>query len=142
MEQRLSLVTLGAADIVRAKAFYREVFGWTPFMEMDDIAFFDMGGLVLAVWTHAGLRADMQREGEPGAYRGSAIAYNARNEAEVDSIFSNLKAKGAAILKAPVKVDWGGYSGYVADPDGNAWEIAFNPGWPIGADGRLVLPKA
>ncbi|MBI1188564.1 MAG: VOC family protein [Alphaproteobacteria bacterium] len=142
MEQRLSLVTLGCADQARAKAFYKDAFGWTPFMEMDDIAFFDLGGVVLAVWTHDGLKADSHTDGALGAYRGSALAYNARTEAEVDAIFADLRARGAAILKAPVKAEWGGYSGYIADPDGHAWEIAYNPGWPIGPDGRLQIVKS
>jgi hypothetical protein len=140
LEQRLSLVTLGCADQVRAKAFYRDVFGWTPFLETDDIAFFDLGGIVLGVWTHEGLKADSHTDGPLSAYRGSALAYNTRSEAEVDAIFADLKAKGATILKPPVKAEWGGYSGYIADPDGHAWEIAYNPGWPIGAEGRLQIP--
>ncbi|MGE0829287.1 MAG: VOC family protein [Hyphomonadaceae bacterium] len=141
LEQRLSLVTLGCADLARAKAFYKDVLGWRPFMEMDDIAFFDLGGLCFALWTEAGLRADMMREAAPGSgvFRGISLAHNLRSEAEVDSAFAKLEAAGVQILKPPHRADWGGYSGYFADPDGNAWELAFNPMWPIDADGRLRL---
>jgi hypothetical protein len=135
-------VTLASADHARAKAFYKDVFGWTPFMEMDDIAFFDLGGIVLGLWTHEGLKSDSQTDGPLSAYRGGALAYNARSEGEVDAIFAALKAKGATVLKAPARTEWGGCSGYIADPDGHAWEIAYNPGWPIGLDGRLQLPTS
>jgi catechol 2,3-dioxygenase-like lactoylglutathione lyase family enzyme len=141
LEQRLSLVTLGVADMTRAREFYGQTLGWTPFFEMDDIALFDMGGLVFGLFVHKGLSEDMKRNliAAPEAYRGFALAHNVRSEADVDEAFARLKAAGAAILKEPERAEWGGHSGYFADPDGHPWEIAFTPTWRIGADGRLQL---
>lgn len=143
-EPRLSVITLGVADVARAKAFYAEALGWAPFFSMDDIAFFNLNGLVFGLFKHEAFREDMKREGAivPGAYRGYALAHNVGSEAEVDALFADVSAAGAEILKAPHKTDWGGYSGYFADPDGNPWEVAFNPHWPIGADGRLEIAAA
>lgn len=139
IEQRLSVVTLGSADLARAQAFYVKTLGWQPFVEMDDVVFFDLGGLVFGLFAHGDFMADMKRDVQaaPDAYRGFALAHNVRSEAEVDAVFARLEDAGAAILKRPEKAPWGGYSGYFADPDGHAWEIAFNPMWSIGADGRL-----
>jgi catechol 2,3-dioxygenase-like lactoylglutathione lyase family enzyme len=141
LEQRLSLVTLGSADIARSKAFYTKTLGWTPFFEVEDTVFFDLGGLVLSLFAHKGLSEDMKRDimTAPDAYRGFSLAHNVRSEAEVDAIFAKLRAAGAAILKEPERAPWGGYSGYFADPDGHPWEVAFNPAWTIGADGRLQV---
>jgi catechol 2,3-dioxygenase-like lactoylglutathione lyase family enzyme len=147
LEPRLNLVTLASADIARAARFYKETLGWTPFVEADDIAFFDLGGVVLGFWTTAGLAGDVGAGGAgagaeraPDA-RGFALSHNCRSEADVDGAFARLRAAGASILKAPHKTEWGGYSGYFADPDGNAWEIAFNPHWPLDVAGRIVPPK-
>lgn len=141
---RVSVITLGVADVARAAAFYEKALGWTLFFSMDDIAFFDLNGLVLGLFKHEAFRADMGRGGafEAGAYRGFALAHNVRGEAEVDALFAAVSAAGAEILKPPHKTDWGGYSGYFADLDGNPWEVAFNPHWPIGADGRLEIRAA
>ncbi len=143
VEARASVITLGVADVARAKAFYEKALGWTPFFSMDDIAFFDLNGLVFGLFKHEAFRADMGRAGafDAGAYRGFALAHNVRSEAQVDALFAAVSGAGAAILKAPHKTEWGGYSGYFADPDGNPWEVAFNPHWPIGADGRLEIEK-
>ena len=141
LEQRLSVVTLGAADISRSKAFYSKTLGWTPFFEAEDTVFFDLGGIVLGLYAHKGLSEDMKRNlmAAPEAYRDFALAHNVRSEAEVDAAFAKLKAAGAAILKEPERAPWGGYCGYFADPDGHPWEIAFNPAWPISGDGRLQV---
>jgi catechol 2,3-dioxygenase-like lactoylglutathione lyase family enzyme len=140
LEQRLSLVTLGVADLARAKAFYSGVLGWKPCGDDPNIVFFDLGGLMLALYPHDALAADMHASApaDPPPYHGFTLAYNTRSEAEVDEVFAKLTQGGAAILKAPEKAFWGGYSGYFRDPDGHAWEVAFNPFWQIGADGRVT----
>jgi uncharacterized protein len=141
MEPRITLITLGVADLPRAVAFYRDVVGWTPASIVDETAFFDLGGLILALWPHRELAAE---EGMPGAevgpYHGFAVAHNARSRDEVDAIFAGLRERGAMIVRPPAETDWGGYSGYFADPDGHQWEVAWNPFWPIRADGRIDLP--
>lgn len=141
MEPRVSLITLGVADLERALTFYEQVLGWKVAQQLPGIAFFDLGGLVLALYPHADLADDMQL-GAPvtrGAYEGFALAHNLRSVQEVDTLFAHLARHGATIVKPPHKADWGGYSGYFADPDGHKWEVAYNPYWTIGADGRIGL---
>lgn len=141
MEPRVSLVTLGVADLDRAVAFYENVLGWTVAQHPPGVAFFDLGGLILALFPHADLAQDMQLA-QPivgGGYEGFTLAHNLRSIAEVDALFAQLKRRGATIVKPPHKTDWGGYSGYFADPDGHKWEVAHNPFWTVRADGRITL---
>ena len=140
MEQRISLITLGVADLQRAVNFYEQIVGWKAEASPPGVAFFDLNGVVFALWPHDELAKDMgvTKESRPG-YPGYALAQNARNEAEVDAIFDRLKKHGATILKQPQKAFWGGYSGYFSDPDGHTWEIAYNPFWTIQADGRVSM---
>ena len=132
MEQRMSLITLGVADLQRAAAFYEQVVGWRAEQSPPGVIFFDLDGIVFALWPHDELAKDMGMSAERvPAYRGYALAYNARSQEEVDAIFACLKANDATIVKAPQKTFWGGYSGYFSDPDGHTWEIAYNPFWTV-----------
>jgi uncharacterized protein len=143
MDPRLTLVTLGVADLDRAVAFYRDALGWTPASTADGVAFFDLDGLVLALWPHRDLAADSGLSPEGlGAYHGFALAQNLRSREEVDALFEHLRERGADIAKPPVETDWGGYSGYFTDLDGHHWEVAWNPFWPMRDDGRIDLPTA
>lgn len=135
MQQQISLITLGVADMARAKAFYRAGFGWEPAFEMDDLAFFQMNGLVFGLWEKAQLEDDMQR---PLTGTGSfAMAHNVASAEAVDTAIEALVAAGATLLRKGDAPPHGGYRGYVADPDGNAWEIAWNSAWPIDEHGRV-----
>ncbi len=142
MEQRLSMITLGVADLETSKQFYEQVVGWTSAHGPDGIAFFDLGGMVLSLYPHADLIKDMspgEASSFDSSYHGFALAHNARSEEEVDGIFSRLKANGAKIIKEPEEAFWGGYSGYFSDPDGHPWEVAYNPYWSILEDGRVQM---
>lgn len=137
MQQQISVITLGVADVARAKAFYREGFGWEPVFEMDDIAFFQMNGLVFGLWDKAQLEGDMQRPASgTGAF---ALAHNVGGVTEVDAAMTRLVAAGATVLRPADHPPHGGYRGYIADPDGNAWEIAWNPAWPISPEGHVTF---
>lgn len=139
--QRVTLITLGVADLARARAFYAAL-GWRPAEEAEGVSFYQMNGLVLALFGQADLAAD---QGRPGAALGTGavtLAQNFATEGEVDAAFAAAIAAGATALKAPEKVFWGGYCGYWADPDGHVWEIAMNPFWPLEPDGSLILPPA
>lgn len=136
MEARLSLVTLGVADIARSKAFY-EAMGFRAVFENEQIVFLPMGGLVLALFGKHDLDADMARENAGNGH--IALAHNTRSEAEVDAIIDHAVASGGSLLKAAHNAEWGGYSGYFADPDGHAWEVAYNPHWTIDAEGRIDM---
>ena len=140
MEPRLSLVTLGVADLPRARAFYENVVGWKAAPSPPEIAFFDLDGVVFSLLPHDELAKDFGGTNESTkGYQGFALAHNVRSQEEVDAIFTRLKANGANIVRAPHKAPWGGYSGYFADPDEHKWEIAFNPYWTIRGDGRIVM---
>ncbi len=144
MEQRLSMITLGVADLKRAKTFYEDVVGWIAAPAPPEIAFFDLGGVVFSLYPHDDMAKDMSISVDDdgnSAYQGFALAHNARSKEEVDLIFSRLKEKGATILKEPKDVFWGGYSGYFSDPDGHSWEVAFNPHWEVQKDGRILMTK-
>ena len=144
MEQRLSMITLGVADLKCAKAFYEDVVGWKATPSPPEIAFYDMGEIVFSLYPHEDMARDMNiaaDDSDGSAYQGFALAHNARSKEEVDSIFSRLKKNGATIIKEPEEVFWGGYSGYFSDPDGHSWEVAYNPHWVIQEDGRVSMTK-
>jgi hypothetical protein len=141
MDQRITLITLGVADLDRAVRFYREGLGWTPSSSSvaGVVAFFQLNACALALWPRR-LLADDAGIADGGGWGGIALAQNQRSRDDVDAVFARAIAAGAAELRPPVETDWGGYSGYVADPDGHPWEIAHNPSWPLDDDGSLTLP--
>ena len=129
-KQRVTLVTLGVADLDRSRAFY-EAWGWVPAQVADEIVFFQGNGLVIALFGVRDLAAD---QGRPHAALGTgamSLAQNYGTVAEVDERFRAALAAGARMLKRPQSTDWGGYSGYVEDPDGHVWELAMNPFWTL-----------
>jgi catechol 2,3-dioxygenase-like lactoylglutathione lyase family enzyme len=139
MDQRLSLVTLGVADVARSRRFY-EALGWRASgASQADVTFFQLGGMALSLWGRAELAKDAAVP-DPGGWGGVALAHNARTRVEVDAILADARAAGARILKPAHDTFWGGYAGYFADPDGHAWEVAWNPHFPLGPDGSLELP--
>jgi predicted lactoylglutathione lyase len=139
MEQRLSLVTLGVGDLKRSRSFYVGM-GWKQSPSpSDDVVFFQAGGMVLGLWDRAALAEDSAVE-DGGGWGGITLAYNTRSVVEVDEVIEQARAAGATIGREPAKTFWGGYSGLFVDPDGHPWEVAFNPGWPIGDDGSVLLP--
>ena len=139
--QRVTLITLGVADLAAARAFYARL-GWQEHgASQESVAFFQMHGMVLGLFGSADLAAD---QGRPDAKLGTGaitLAQNFTTKAEVDAAFAAALAAGGTALKVPEKVFWGGYSGYWADPDGHVWELAMNPYWPLAADGSLTLPE-
>lgn len=139
MEQRLSLVTLGVADLERSRAFY-EALGWKSNTDPGEgVVFFQSGGMILALWGRAQL-ADDSGVSDGGGWGGVTLAHNVGSAAEVDTVIEEARAAGARIARAGAETFWGGYSGAFIDPDGHPWEVAHNPHWTIGDDGSLVLP--
>jgi catechol 2,3-dioxygenase-like lactoylglutathione lyase family enzyme len=138
MEQRISLVTLGVDDVARARRFY-EALGWSG-QEVQETVFLAAGGVVLVLWGRALLADDAGAPpGRPGAVS-VALAHNVRTPAEVDAVLAAAEAAGATITRPAGPTPYGGYAGYFADPDGHYWEIAYNPGFVLAADGSVVLP--
>lgn len=142
MEQRLSLVTLGVADLARARAFYADGLGWTPTdVGSEEIVFFQLAGIAFGLYGRDDLAADAGLDDASGAgFGGIALAHNTRTREEVDTVLALAERAGATIVKPAEDAFWGGYSGYFADPDGHLWEIAWNPGFAIDADGHVHLP--
>jgi uncharacterized protein len=137
MQQQMSVITLGIADLARSKRFYAEGFGWTPVFQNDDIVFYQMNGFVLGTWLKRELEADMKQtlSSAPGPY---SLAHNVTESGEVSKILDRLVQFGGKLLRAADAPPHGGLRGYVADPDGHAWEIAWNPQWPISPEGYVT----
>ena len=129
MEQRVSLITLGVADLARARAFY-EALGWTTRADPgDDVVFFQAGGMVVALWSREELAADSGVV-DGGGWGGVTLAYNVRSPEEVDAVVAEAEAAGARIPRRGAPTFWGGYSGVFVDPEGHPWEVAHNPTGP------------
>jgi hypothetical protein len=137
VEQRVSLITLGVADIGRANRFYGDL-GWTGESPDGEVVFFQAGGMVVALWGREQLARDSVVE-DRGGWGGITLAHNVRSPAEVDAVIAEAERAGATITRRPLPTVWGGYSGIFVDPDGHAWEVAHNPGWPLAEDGSVRL---
>lgn len=140
--KRLNIVTLGVQDVQRSKKFYLDLFGWKPNSEdSDNIAFFDMGGYMLALYPWKLLAEDVTVSPAGEGFRGVTLAHNVQSKPDVAEMLEKAKACGARILKPAQDVFWGGHSGYFQDLDGHYWEVAWNPFCPVGSDGRLEAAK-
>jgi catechol 2,3-dioxygenase-like lactoylglutathione lyase family enzyme len=139
MEQRLSLVTLGVADLARARRFYEDGLGWVRGNKDEGVAFYQMPGGIFALWSRPALAEDARVSDSGATFSGMALAYNARSREEVDAVLAEAEAAGAEIVKPAHETFWGGYSGYFADPDAHLWEVAHNPFWVIAEDGAIRL---
>lgn len=137
MEPRVSLVTLGVADLGRAKAFY-EALGWRGEQPSDDVVFFQAGGMVVALWDREKLAEDSGVE-DTGGWGGITLAHNVHSPEEVDAVLAEAERAGATIARPGAATFWGGYSGAFADPDGHPWEVAHNPFWTLREDGSISL---
>lgn len=138
MQQQISIITLGVAELPRSRRFYVEGFGWRPVFENEEIVFYQMNGFVLGTFLHAALEADMNRPGllRPGAF---SLAHNVGAREEVAPAMDRLAAAGGKILRPADAPLHGGFRGYVADPDDHAWEIAWNPAWRIDERGLVTF---
>jgi catechol 2,3-dioxygenase-like lactoylglutathione lyase family enzyme len=129
MEQRISLVTLGVADLGRARAFY-EALGWQGAQQPDDeVCFFQTGGMVFGLWTALG------GHGAPGI----ELAHNGRTPEAVSEVLAEAERAGGTVVRPAGQAEWGGITGAFADPDGYVWEVAHNPGWTIAEDGSVRI---
>lgn len=138
MEPRISLITLGVADLTRARAFY-EAIGWSTSADLqDDVVFFQAGGMILGLWNRAKLAEDSGVE-DSGGWGGVTLAHNVRSPEEVRQVIAEARRAGAEIPREPGDTFWGGYSGVFIDPDGHPWEVAHNPDWHLEDDGSMNL---
>jgi uncharacterized protein len=138
MDQRLSLVTLGVADLAAARAFYERL-GWVSNSSPEiGVVFFQSGGMVLALWDRGELARDSGVT-DGGGWGGVTLAHNVRSPQEVDAVIEQARAAGAVIARVGAPTFWGGYSGVFIDPDGHPWEVAHNPHWQLADDGSVQL---
>jgi uncharacterized protein len=141
MSPQITLITLGVEDVARATAFYEKL-GFVRSKKASEasVSFFRAGSVVLALCSREAQKQDANAGKLWTGNGGIAVAQNVASEAEVDAMMAKAEIAGAKILKQAAKTFWGGYDGYFADADGNVWEIAFNPHWPLDNDGRINLP--
>lgn len=128
MEQRLTIITLGVLDLKKSTEFYESKFDWKKSKSSNEyISFFRLNGIQLALYGNNELAQDATVNSKGNGFKSFTLAYNTQSEKEVDQLIERLRARGVKIIKEPQKTNWGGYSSYVSDLDGNLWEIAFNP---------------
>jgi hypothetical protein len=137
VEQRLSLVTLGVADLAVAQRFY-EALGWSEVPRAEGVVFFQAGCMIVALWGRDELAVDSGVV-DGGGWGGVTLAHNVRSRETVDTVIEEARAAGARIAREPGQTFWGGYSGVFVDPDGHPWEVAHNPSWTLAEDGSVVL---
>ena len=139
MEQRVSLITLGVADVRRARAFYEQL-GWKG-QETEETVFIQAGGVALVLWDRGKLALDCGLSDDPAAgFSGVVLAHNVRSKAEVDQVIAGAKSAGATVTRPAAKTFYGGYAGCFTDLDGHVWEISHNPGFPLAEDGSITIP--
>lgn len=131
MEPRISIITLGVADLQRSVRFYRDGLGLPMQKDAESIAFFPLQGTWLALYPRDALAADARVPSEGSGFSGITIAHNVRSRQAVDELLHVAVQAGAKLVKEAMEADWGGYSGYFADPDGHLWEVAWNPHFPL-----------
>lgn len=140
MDQRISIVTLGVKNLAASRRFYVDGLGWKPVFENKEIIFFQTGGMVFALFLRDKLAEDFQADPTTFGRASLALAYNVRAKNEVEPLIKLAQAAGATVLKPAREASWGGFSGYFADPDGFAWEVAWNPDWHLSPDGSIRIP--
>jgi catechol 2,3-dioxygenase-like lactoylglutathione lyase family enzyme len=141
MDPRVSIVTLGVADLERSYRFYKDGLGLPTTRKPDEgIVFFQTGGVTLALYPFYELAEDIGPGwDEPRSkFAGITLAHNVRERDEVDEVLDLAQGAGAIIVKPAADTSWGGYSGYFTDPDGYLWEVAWGA-FDFNKDGSLIV---
>ena len=140
MEQRVSLITLGVADVAVSRSFYERL-GWTVGLDVQETVFFQTGESILTLWGRDKLAEDSGVT-DGGGWGGITLAHNVASPNDVNQVIEEARAAGARISREPSETFYGGYAGVFIDPDGHAWEVAYNPGFELRNDGSIRLPKS
>ncbi len=141
LDPRISLVTLGVADVARATGFYERL-GWKKSLaSQETITFIQLKGMVLGLFSRHSLAEDAGVPDSVPGFSGITLSHNLKSEPDVDLAYQFALSCGASAVKPPEKVFWGGYSGYFSDPDGHLWEIAYNPFFLVDEEGFVSLPQ-
>jgi catechol 2,3-dioxygenase-like lactoylglutathione lyase family enzyme len=140
MEPRVSLITLGVANLARSRAFYEKLGFKASSVGGGEVVFFQAGAMALCLFPRESLACDAKVSADGAGFRGIALAHNVREKADVEQVIAEAERAGAHVVKLAEDAPWGGRSGYFTDPDGHLWEVAWNPHFPLAADGALSLP--
>lgn len=138
INQSISFITLGVQNLDRMKKFYTEVFRWEALKDEEGIVFFQMNGFILGLFPYDELAADAKVSAEGSGFKRFTLALNVDSEAKVKSVMDELKSRGVKVVCEAEPVFWGGYRGYVADPEDNYWEICYNPFVKLAEDGSVI----
>ena len=138
MDQRLNFITLGVNNLAAMKEFYTLKFGWKPMNDDPGIVFFRLNGFILALYPKGELADDIGIKGDGFGFKGLSLSINFTSEKEVETVYENLTDNGVRGIRKPEKVFWGGFRGYVADPEDNYWELAFNPYLDLDENGNVA----
>lgn len=139
MNSHVSIIGLGVKDLTVSTSFYSNVFGWNPTSATNEnITFYQLNGILLSLYPKDKLAEDAGVPAVGSGFNGFSLAHNLTSEKAVNDLFDELISKGVSVIKSPEKVFWGGYSGYIADPDGNLWEIAYNPYMEMDSNGNVI----
>jgi catechol 2,3-dioxygenase-like lactoylglutathione lyase family enzyme len=142
MDPRLSLVTLGVADVAASRRFYEKLGFRASSASQESVTFFDAGGVVLALFGRRSLAEDASVEDSKPGFSGITLAHNVPSKTSVDAAMEQAIAAGGRLVRPAQDAFWGGYTGYFSDPDGHLWEVAYNPHFPLDAQGNIQLPPA
>ncbi len=139
MESRVSIITLGVADLEVSSSFYENIFGWQATgASNDNVKFYQLNGMMLSLYPKAKLAEDVGIDHEGSGFKAITLAYCTRSEEELYKMMERFRANGVTIVKDAQKVFWGGHSGYIADPDGHLWELAYNPYVSFDKNGNIA----
>lgn len=141
MKQQIHFITLGVDDLTNMKGWYRKKFGWETLKDSEEIVFFKLNGIILSLFPANELAKDATIEQDGNGFKKFTLAICLKSEQEVNQTFISLQEKGVRIVKEPEKVFWGGYSGYIADPENNYWEIAYNPFLEFEKEGNILTHR-
>ena len=139
MEQRFTIFTLATQNLAASTSFFQRL-GWRASGSYENVTFFQCGGVALALYSRADLAQDAGVASEGEGFGGFTIAYNTRSKQEVEEVLQEVEAVGGRVIKPAAEAFWGGYSGYFRDLDGHLWEVAWNPGFALDAQGAVKLP--
>lgn len=140
LPQHVAVLTLAVSDLARARSFYEDGFGWQAQFTDGDVVFYQLQGSVLALWRRESLAADAHLDAAQLRPGGVSIAHNVGSPEAVDAVVTAALAAGGRLVRAAERAPWGGYTAYIADPEGHLWEFAHNPGWHLFPDGRVEIP--